>query len=92
MCSSDLSKVDRSAAYAVRWIAKNIVGAGIAEKCEVQLSYAIGVVEPVSIRVDTFGTSTVNENKIEEIVGKIFDLTPKGIQKELGLRNPKFRY
>lgn len=88
----DPSKVDRSAAYAARWIAKNIVGAGIAEKCEVQLSYAIGVVEPVSIRVDTFGTSTVNENKIEEIVGKIFDLTPKGIQKELGLRNPKFRY
>ena len=88
----DPSKVDRSAAYAARWIAKNIVGAGIAEKCEIQLSYAIGVVEPVSIRVDTFGTSTVNENKIEEIVGKIFDLTPKGIQKELGLRNPKFRY
>lgn len=88
----DPSKVDRSAAYAARWIAKNIVGAGIAEKCEVQLSYAIGVVEPVSIRVDTFGTSTVNENKIEEIVGKIFDLTPKGIQKELGLRNLKFRY
>ena len=88
----DPSKVDRSAAYAARWIAKNIVGAGIAEKCEVQLSYAIGVVEPVSIRVDTFGTSTVNENKIEEIVGKIFDLTPKGIQKELGLKNPKFRY
>ena len=88
----DPSKVDRSAAYAARWIAKNIVAAGIATKCEVQLSYAIGVVEPVSVRVETFGTSTVKESKIEEIVEKIFDLTPRGIEKELELRNPKFRY
>ena len=88
----DPSKVDRSAAYAARWIAKNIVAAGIATKCEVQLSYAIGVVEPVSVRVETFGTSTVEESKIEEIVEKIFDLTPRGIEKELELRNPKFRY
>ncbi len=88
----DPSKVDRSAAYAARWIAKNIVAAGIAKKCEVQLSYAIGVVEPVSIRVETFGTSTVPEGKIEEIVEKIFDLTPRGIEKSLELRNPKFKY
>lgn len=88
----DPSKVDRSAAYAARWIAKNIVAAGIAKKCEVQLSYAIGVVEPVSIRVETFGTSTVPEGKIEEIVAKIFDLTPRGIEKSLELRNPKFKY
>ncbi len=88
----DPSKVDRSAAYAARWIAKNIVAAGIAKKCEVQLSYAIGVVEPVSIRVETFGTSAVPEGKIEEIVEKIFDLTPRGIEKSLELRNPKFKY
>lgn len=88
----DPSKVDRSAAYAARWIAKNIVAAGIAKKCEVQLSYAIGVVEPVSIRVETFGTSTVPEGKIEEIVEKIFDLTPRGIEKSLELRNPQFKY
>ena len=88
----DPSKVDRSAAYAARWIAKNIVAAGIAKKCEVQLSYAIGVVEPVSIRVETFGTSTVPEGKIEGIVEKIFDLTPRGIEKSLELRNPKFKY
>ncbi|WP_373832211.1 methionine adenosyltransferase [Bacteroides heparinolyticus] len=88
----DPSKVDRSAAYAARWIAKNIVAAGIAEKCEVQLSYAIGVIEPVSIRVETFGTSTVEESRIEEIVEKIFDLTPRGIESALELRKPKFRY
>lgn len=88
----DPSKVDRSAAYAARWIAKNIVAAGIAKKCEVQLSYAIGVVEPVSIRVETFGTSTVPEGKIEKIVEKIFDLTPRGIEKSLELRNPQFKY
>ena len=88
----DPSKVDRSAAYAARWIAKNIVAAGIAEKCEVQLSYAIGVVEPVSIRVETFGTGTVPEVEIEEAVGKIFDLTPRGIEKSLELRTPSFRY
>ena len=88
----DPSKVDRSAAYAARWIAKNIVAAGFATKCEVQLSYAIGVVEPVSIRVETFGTGTVEETRIEEAVAKLFDLTPNGIQKSLNLRKPSFRY
>lgn len=84
--------MDRSAAYAARWIAKNIVGAGIAKKCEVQLSYAIGVVKPTSVRVETFGTSTISESKIEEVVNKIFDLTPRGIERDLELRTPKFRY
>ena len=88
----DPSKVDRSAAYAARWVAKNIVAAGIADKCEVQLSYAIGVVEPTSVKVDTFGTSSVSEEKISEIVSKVFDLTPRGIEKELELRSGKFRY
>ena len=88
----DPSKVDRSAAYAARWIAKNIVAAGFATKCEVQLSYAIGVVEPVSIRVETFGTGTVEETRIEEAVAKLFDSTPNGIQKSLNLRKPSFRY
>ena len=88
----DPSKVDRSAAYAARWIAKNIVAAGFATKCEVQLSYAIGVAEPVSIRVETFGTGTVEETRIEEAVAKLFDLTPNGIQKSLNLRKPSFRY
>ncbi|EEX75352.1 methionine adenosyltransferase [Leptotrichia hofstadii] len=88
----DPSKVDRSAAYAARWIAKNIVAAGFAAKCEVQLSYAIGVVEPVSIRVETFGTGTIEETRIEEAVAKLFDLTPNGIQKSLNLRKPSFRY
>ena len=88
----DPSKVDRSAAYAARWIAKNIVAAGFATKCEVQLSYAIGVVEPVSIRVETFGTGAVEETRIEEAVAKLFDLTPNGIQKSLNLRKPSFRY
>ena len=88
----DPSKVDRSAAYAARWIAKNIVSAGIADKCEVQLSYAIGVVEPTSIKVDTFGKSKVSEEKIAEAVAEIFDLTPRGIEKSLELREGKFRY
>ncbi len=88
----DPSKVDRSAAYAARWVAKNIVSAGIATKCEVQLSYAIGVVEPTSIKIDTFGTSKYDETKIAEIVTKVFDLTPRGIEKSLELRTPKFKY
>ena len=88
----DPSKVDRSAAYAARWIAKNIVASGIATKCEVQLSYAIGVVEPISIRVETFKTGKVDESKISGVIGKIFDLTPKGIEKALELRTPKFKY
>ena len=88
----DPSKVDRSAAYAARWIAKNIVAAGIATKCEVQLSYAIGVVHPTSIKVDTFGTGIVDEGKIAEAVAKLFDLTPRGIEKALELRTPSFKY
>lgn len=84
----DATKVDRSAAYAARYVAKNIVGAGIAKKCEVQLAYAIGVSHPVSIRVDTFGTSTVSENKIEEVIKKAFDLRPSSIIEKFNLRSP----
>ena len=88
----DPSKVDRSAAYAARWVAKNIVAAELADKCEIQLSYAIGVPHPVSIKVDTFGTSKVDEDKISEAVSKVFDLSPKGIEKALELREGKFKY
>ena len=88
----DPSKVDRSAAYAARWVAKNIVVAELADKCEIQLSYAIGVPKPVSIKVDTFGTSKVDEDKISEAVSKVFDLSPRGIEKALELREGKFKY
>ena len=88
----DPSKVDRSAAYAARWVAKNVVAAGFADKCEIQLSYAIGVPKPVSIKVDTFGTSKVDEDKISEAVSKVFDLSPRGIEKALELREGKFKY
>ena len=88
----DPSKVDRSAAYAARWVAKNIVAAELADKCEIQLSYAIGIPKPVSIKVDTFGTSKVDEDKISEVVSKVFDLSPRGIEKALGLREGKFKY
>lgn len=84
----DPSKVDRSGAYAARWVAKNIVAAGLASKCEVQLAYAIGVVEPVSVMVNTFGTGTVDESAIMKAVAKVFDLTPNGIIDALGLRKP----
>jgi S-adenosylmethionine synthetase len=84
----DPSKVDRSACYAARWVAKNIVAAGLARRCEVQVAYAIGVAEPVSVRVDTFGTATVPEAKILEAVNANFDLTPKGITTSLDLRKP----
>jgi S-adenosylmethionine synthetase len=87
----DATKVDRSAAYAARWIAKNIVAAGFASRCEVQLAYAIGVVEPVSIMVDTFGTGKVEDVKIADAVQKVFDLTPKGIINSLELRRPIFK-
>ena len=73
-------------------MAKNVVAAGLADKCEIQLSYAIGVSHPVSIKVDTFGTSKVDENKISEAILKIFDLSPKGIEKALELRDGKFKY
>ena len=88
----DPSKVDRSAAYAARWVAKNIVAADLADKCEVQLSYAIGVVEPTSVKVDTFGTGKVSEIELAEAVKKVFDLTPRGIEKSLELRSGKFKY
>ena len=84
----DPSKVDRSACYAARWVAKNIVAAGLARRCEVQVAYAIGVAEPVSVRVDTFGTNTVPEARILEAVTANFDLTPRGITKALDLRQP----
>ena len=87
----DPSKVDRSAAYAARWVAKNIVAAGLARRCEVQLAYAIGVAQPVSIMVDTFGTGIAPDDKIEAAVEKVFDLTPAAIIRELDLRKPIYR-
>ena len=87
----DPSKVDRSAAYAARWVAKNVVAAGLATKCEVELAYAIGVAKPVSIMVDTFGTGTVADEKIEQAVEKVFDLTPAAIIRNLDLRKPIYR-
>ena len=87
----DPTKVDRSAAYAARWVAKNVVGSGIAEKCEIQLAYAIGVAEPVSVLVDTFGTGKRDDKEIEKIINKNFDLTPAGIIETLKLRRPIYR-
>ncbi len=87
----DPSKVDRSAAYMVRYIAKNIVAAGIASECEVQLAYAIGVPEPVSIHVDDFGTGKISHDKLVDLIRKNFDMTPKGIIKTLNLRRPIYR-
>ena len=87
----DPSKVDRSAAYAARWVAKNVVAAGLAAKCEVELAYAIGVAKPVSIMVDTFGTGTVADEKIVQAVEKVFDLTPAAIIRDLDLRKPIYR-
>ena len=83
--------MDRSAAYAARWVAKNLVAAGLARRCEVQLAYAIGVAEPVSIRVDSFGTASVEERVLEELVRKHFDLTPRGIIQTLDLLRPIYR-
>ena len=87
----DPTKVDRSAAYASRWVAKNVVAAGLAKKCEVQLAYAIGVAHPVSIMVDTFGTSVVEEEKIEKAIEKVFDLRPHAIISRLDLRKPIYK-
>ena len=87
----DPSKVDRSAAYAARWVAKNVVAAGLARRCEVQLAYAIGVAQPVSIMVDTFGTGTVEDARIEQAVEQVFDLTPAAIIRDLDLRKPIYR-
>ncbi len=87
----DPTKVDRSAAYMARYVAKNIVAAGLADRCEVQLAYAIGVAEPVSVRVDTFGTGTVDEDKLEALVRANFALTPKAIIESLDLRRPIYK-
>jgi len=87
----DPTKVDRSAAYAARYVAKNIVAAGIAQRCEVQVSYAIGVAEPTSVSVDTFGTGTVSPDRLDRLVRKHFDLTPYGIRKMLDLHRPIYR-
>lgn len=88
----DPSKVDRSASYAARYIAKNIVAAKLASRCEVQLSYAIGVPHPISIKVDTFGTSTINEELLSRIIPLVFNLTPKGIIQMLDLKRPIYRH
>lgn len=87
----DCTKVDRSAAYAARYVAKNIVAAGIAKKCEIQLSYAIGVAQPTSIMIDTFGTGKISEEKLVDIVRENFDLRPAGIIKMLDLRRPIYK-
>ena len=87
----DCTKVDRSAAYAARYVAKNIVAAGLADKCEIQLSYAIGVAQPTSIMVDTFGTGKLEDEKLVEIVRENFDLRPAGIIKMLDLRRPIYK-
>lgn len=87
----DPTKVDRSAAYAARWVAKNLVAAGVAKKLEVQLAYAIGIAKPVSISVETFGTGNIKDEKIVEIINKVFDLRPSVIIKELDLRRPIYR-
>ena len=87
----DCTKVDRSAAYAARYVAKNIVAAGLADKCEIQLSYAIGVAHPTSVMVDTFGTGKLNDEKLVEIIRKNFDLRPAGIIKMLDLRRPIYK-
>ncbi|WP_456236714.1 methionine adenosyltransferase [Aidingimonas lacisalsi] len=87
----DPSKVDRSAAYACRYVAKNIVAAGLADKCEIQVSYAIGVAEPTSVSVDTFGTGKISENKLEELTRECFDLRPYGILRMLDLQRPIYQ-
>ncbi|MCR4807365.1 MAG: methionine adenosyltransferase [Lachnospiraceae bacterium] len=87
----DCTKVDRSAAYAARYVAKNIVAAGLADKCEIQLSYAIGVAQPTSIMIDTFGTGKLSDDKLVEIVRENFDLRPAGIIKMLNLRRPIYK-
>ncbi len=86
----DSTKVDRSAAYAARWAAKNVVAAGLARRCEIQLAYAIGVVEPVSVLVQSFGTGSVPDTKLSEAVRDVFDFRPGVIIETLGLRNPIF--
>ncbi|MBR6209123.1 MAG: methionine adenosyltransferase domain-containing protein, partial [Oscillospiraceae bacterium] len=86
------TKVDRSAAYAARWVAKNIVAAGLARRCQVQIAYAIGVAEPVSVNVTTFGTGTVSDEKLAGAIRKVFDLRPAAIIRDLDLRRPIYRH
>jgi S-adenosylmethionine synthetase len=87
----DPSKVDRSAAYAARWVAKHIVASGAAKRCEIQVAYAIGVAHPVSVMVETFGTETIDPLKISDVVQDVFDLRPAAIIKELDLRRPIYQ-
>ena len=87
----DPTKVDRSAAYAARWVAKNVVAAGLAKRCQIQLAYAIGVAKPVSVRVDTFGTGVVSDEQLSDAVNKTFDLRPAAIIRDLDLRRPIYR-
>ena len=83
--------MDRSAAYAARWVAKNVVAAGLASRCQVQLAYAIGVAQPVSVRVDTFGTGRVSDEDLSDAVQQVFDLRPAAIIRDLDLRRPIYR-
>ena len=87
----DPTKVDRSAAYAARWVAKNVVAAGLATRCQVQLAYAIGVAQPVSVRVDTFGTGKLSDEELSDMVTAVFDLRPAAIIRDLDLRRPIYR-
>jgi S-adenosylmethionine synthetase len=87
----DPTKVDRSAAYACRWVAKNVVAAGLAHRCEVQVAYAIGMAEPLSVNVETFGTGTVSDEKINKAIRDVFDLRPGAIIRDLKLRRPIYR-
>ena len=87
----DCTKVDRSGAYAARWVAKNIVAAGLADRCEIQLAYAIGVAQPLSVNVETFGTGKINDQRIEELIRENFDLRPGAIIRDLNLRRPIYR-
>jgi S-adenosylmethionine synthetase len=87
----DPSKVDRSAAYAMRWVAKNVVAAGLAERCEVQVAYAIGKAQPVSVLVDTFGTETLPVERIEKAISQVFDLRPAAIIRDLDLLRPIYQ-
>ena len=87
----DPTKVDRSAAYAARYVAKNVVAAGLADRCEIQIAYAIGVARPVSVMIDTFGTAKISESEIIERINKVFDLRPAAIIRDLDLRRPIYR-
>ena len=87
----DPSKVDRSAAYAARWVAKHVVKAGLARKCEVQVAYAIGIASPVSVHVETFGTGKISDRKLEQAISAVFDLRPAAIIRDLDLLKPQYR-